>query len=563
MPNTHRHPTTPRWLNFLRQRSREQGVALLVRYVFLLVICVGIFSVAFHVLMAMEGQSHGWWVGVYWTVSTMTTLGLGDILFTSPAGVALTSIVVMSGILFMLVFLPLVLIQFPPWIEARAAARLPRQLTEARGHVLITRYDPVGAELVRKLDQYHTPYAVIVPDLDEAVRLMELGVKVMLGEVDHPDTWRRACLEDAALLVATDTDIRNPNAVFTGRGVAPDVPIVATAKRREVADALGLAGSTYVLQLSDMMGRALARRVIGGDALAHEIGRFGDLVIAEACAIRTPLVGKTLANSGLDELVDVSVVGVWDRGEFQLAEPETVIGPHMTLVLAGTEKQLLEYDLVFAIYNVSEEPVLVLGGGAVGQATAESLKRREISYRILDRKAHVLRDEWGIQGDAADIEVLERAGIANVPAVVITTHDDDTNVFLALYCRRLRPDLQIVSRANYEKNVETLHRAGTDSVVSLTSMGANAIFNVLERGEVLTVSEGLNLFKCRVPEHLADRPLAKASLQEATGCSVVAMMLGDEVRVAPDPTEPLPYGADLVLIGSSEAELRFLESFGD
>ena len=102
------------------------------------------------------------------------------------------------------------------------------------------------------------------------------------------------------------------------------------------ADLLELAGSSYVIQLSDMMGRSLARRVIGGDALSHEIGRFGELVIAEASAVKTPLVGKTLAESGLGELVDVSVVGVWDRGEFQLAEPETLIGPHTSLVLAGT-----------------------------------------------------------------------------------------------------------------------------------------------------------------------------------------------------------------------------------
>ena len=76
-----------------------------------------------------------------------------------------------------------------------------------------------------------------------------------------------------------------------------------------------------------------------------------------------------------------------------------------------------------------------------------------IEYRMIDRSGSVLRDERGIQGDAADLEVLERAGIARAPAAVITTHDDDTNVFLTLYCRRLRPEMQIVSRATYEKNV--------------------------------------------------------------------------------------------------------------
>jgi len=132
---------------------------------------------------------------------------------------------------------------------------------------------------------------------------------------------------------------------------------------------------------------------------------------------------------------------------------------------------------------------------------------------------------------------------------------------LALYCRRLRPDMQIVSRATYERNVETLHRAGADFVVSLTTMGANAIFNVLERGEVVTVSEGLNLFKLTVPAELVGRPLAETGLREDTGCSVVALMGAEGLRIGPPAHEPLPADADLVLIGTREAEQRFLQRF--
>ena len=145
---------------------------------------------------------------------------------------------------------------------------------------------------------------------------------------------------------------------------------------------------------------------------------------------------------------------------------------------------------------------------------------------------------------------------------MITTHDDDTNVFLTLYCRRLRPEMQIVSRATYEKNVETLHRAGADFVVSLTSMGANAIFNVLERGEVLTVTEGLDLFKATVPAALVGRTLGTSNLREETGCNVVALLQDGQLQVDPGPQAPLFEGATLVLIAPGEAEQRFLERYG-
>ena len=75
MPEKHWRPPPPRWLLFLREHARERSVTLLARYMMLLVVCVAIFSIGFHVVMATEGQSHRWWVGVYWTVSTMTSLG--------------------------------------------------------------------------------------------------------------------------------------------------------------------------------------------------------------------------------------------------------------------------------------------------------------------------------------------------------------------------------------------------------------------------------------------------------------------------------------------------------
>lgn len=39
-------------------------------------------------------------------------------------------------------------------------------------------------------------------------------------------------------------------------------------------------------------------------------------------------------------------------------------------------------------------------------------------------------------GNAADLDVLERAGLREAPTAVLTTRDDDSNMYLAIYCRR-------------------------------------------------------------------------------------------------------------------------------
>jgi Trk K+ transport system NAD-binding subunit len=555
---------SPRWLNAFLERSNERHVAFLRRYLAYFVAVVVISSALFHVAMALEGQDHPWWIGPYWTISTMTTLGLGDVSFIDWPGQFLTSAVVLTGLVFMLVLLPLMLIQFPQWVGVRSASRVRRELPrDLHGHVLLTHRDPITEQLVERLNLYGTPYALVVADIEEALRLSDLGWSVMLGALDSPETYRAARLDQAGLMAATGSDVRNSNAVFTARSVAPEVAILATADRSISVEVLQLAGSTRVLQLTTVMARGLARRVIGGDALSHIIGRFGDVLIAESNAARTPLVGKHLRETNLRDLVDVSVIGAWDRGEFEIAGPKTEIGPHTILMLAGTREQLSDYDFTMAIYNVSSDPIVIIGGGRVGSATAQALAARGVDYRIVERDASLCIDEHYVQGDAADPAALEKAGIATAPSVVITTHDDDTNIFLSLYCRRLRPDVHLVSRATFDKNVETLHRAGADFVLSSASLGAAAIFNLLEGGDTVTVTEGLEIFQVQLPAKLAGRTLAESDLSGETGCTVVALRTAEGMHTNPDPQAELPADAVAVLIGTRDAEMRFFERYMD
>ena len=81
-----------------------------------------------------------------------------------------------------------------------------------------------------------------------------------------------------------------------------------------------MAGSTKVLQIYDILGRSLASWTVGGDCRANIISRFDELIIAEFPAMGTPLVGKTLAESKLRENFGVTVVGIWERGKFQMPQ---------------------------------------------------------------------------------------------------------------------------------------------------------------------------------------------------------------------------------------------------
>jgi Trk K+ transport system NAD-binding subunit len=274
-------------------------------------------------------------------------------------------------------------------------------------------------------------------------------------------------------------------------------------------------------------------------------------------------VGKTLAQSRLREHAGVSVVGMWKRGHFEVATAEAVIDANSILLLAGSEEQLRSYDELFCIYHVSTAPVIIVGGGRVGRATARALEEREMDYRIIETQAERIRDpEKYVHGNAADLATLERAGVRESPAIVITAHDDDQNIYLTIYCRRLRPDVQIISRAVRERNVSTLHRAGADFVLSYAWMGATAIFNCLKRADVLMVAEGLHVCETEVPPALRGKSLAEAAVPQQTGCSVVALGTAGGLRINPAANEVMHAGQRIVLICTPEAEQRFLEHYG-
>jgi voltage-gated potassium channel len=205
---------------------------------------------------------------------------------------------------------------------------------------------------------------------------------------------------------------------------------------------------------------------------------------------------------------------------------------------------------------------VIIGGGRVGRAAARGLREREIPYRIVEQDASRVRDPADyIVGSAADITCLEAAGIRDAPTAIVTTNDDGTNIYLTIYCRSLRPNIQIVSRATLERNVSTLHRAGADFVMSYASMGANAVFNVLENDDVVMLAEGLDVFRHPVPTALVGVPLLRSRIREETGCSVVAIEEGAVQRINPPAETLLPEGAELILIGTTDGERRFLRRY--
>ena len=125
------------------------NLTALARYFAFLAAMIVVYAVVFHLIMgSVEGQQHSWITGFYWTLVVMTTLGFGDITFTSDIGRLFSMVVLVSGVVFLLVMLPFLFIRlfYAPWLELRLRLRAPREVAAGtKGHVIITEYDAVAA----------------------------------------------------------------------------------------------------------------------------------------------------------------------------------------------------------------------------------------------------------------------------------------------------------------------------------------------------------------------------------------------------------------------------------
>jgi len=320
------------------------------------------------------------------------------------------------------------------------------------------------------------------------------------------------------------------------------------------------------MPLKFQLGEHLANRVNAGLLHCHVVGRLGDLLIAEFPVHNTPLVGRSLREMQLRETLGMNVVAVWERGRLLPVTPDTILADGSFPVVMGSEEQISNLDTYLVIYNTNLNPVLVIGGGKVGCVTTQALRNRGVTVHMIEREECLRNSLEGVAdqlfiGDAADLELLMSAGLADAPSVLLTTNDDAMNIYLAVYCRRLNPDLRVISRITHERNIEAIHRAGADFVLSYSSLGTESVMSLLQNRESVILGEGFDLFYIPVPASLAGKILANSQIRALTGLNVLALRLPDGEVVSAMASMVLEPDCELVLLGSEPQRQNFAKVF--
>ncbi len=382
---------------------------------------------------------------------------------------------------------------------------------------------------------------------------------------------------------------------FVGRMVSDITPL------RDVFNSLFFVSMGMLLDTSLwleeplLMVGLLAAVLAGKAALAGVVGWAS---VGTAAGALT--VGLGLAQIGEFSFIaarQAHQLGLLDNGAFRmflgLAVPSMMLTP---LLLAGGRRVAARVEARSAAQVASpaagiSDHVVIVGYGVNGHNVAHALRMLEVAHVVIDLNPHTVEQvtaEGGraLYGDARRDAVLAAAGVPVARALISAIPDAASTREVVAAARKANPDLIILARTRYVREVEPLGALGADQVIpeefetSLELTGRvlalyGAPRRVVEREKGLlrarqyralresdevaphpslhVLLEHTELFEARVGSGSpADgRSLRELDLRGRSGATVIAVERDDEVLGNPGPEFRLAAGDVLVLMGSA------------
>lgn len=297
--------------------ARLQSMRLKRRVIALSVALAGILAAGTLGFVVIEGRSA--FEGFYFTLTTLTTIGYGELWKFSRAGRIFNTALILVGVttLFALIgTLTQALIEIE-LTEGVGRRRMERRLGKLEGHYIICGVGRVGRSVVEELDRRHAPYAIIENTPERMKWAVERDALLVVGDASKEAALRHARIESAKGLVAVvGGDAENIYITLAARALNPKLQIIARASDEEAEKALLRAGADTVVSPYSYSGHRIAQALLQPnvvDFLDTVTGTFETgglrLVIEEVrVASGSPLVGQTLEQSNIRSSLGIMIL---------------------------------------------------------------------------------------------------------------------------------------------------------------------------------------------------------------------------------------------------------------
>lgn len=189
-----------------------------------------------------------------------------------------------------------------------------------------------------------------------------------------------------------------------------------------------------------------------------------------------------------------------------------------------------------------EDHVIIVGFGVNGKNMARACEHYNIPYVIVDMNPLIVEKEKSLgipimYGNASSENILTELKISSAKCIIIATNTYESTYKTVDSARRLNPDVHIIVRTRYVKNVDELYELGADEVIPEEFETSIVMFSrvmdyynkdvdeIIDTIDTLR-SDNYNTFRCVSPEEIT------AKLNERiTDLNVESIYVTEEKRL--------------------------------
>jgi monovalent cation:H+ antiporter-2, CPA2 family len=247
-------------------------------------------------------------------------------------------------------------------------AALPQKAGSAedlQGHVIVCGFGRVGSAIGYALDTFNIRYIAVEINPDVLETLRYRGISYIFGDCAHSHILERAGVRSASLMIVTVPDRERAQlAVMNARKMNEDMPIMASAHRREEYQFLMDAGATEVIQPEMEASATFIRHACGHYLMLPDsqirvyLRSFRDAVdlatrtsarpmrtvpeVREVIVCNSSYANRSLRDMKLRETFGVTVVSIRRTSGESLTNPpaDTVLQPNDRLRVLGRSDEI-------------------------------------------------------------------------------------------------------------------------------------------------------------------------------------------------------------------------------
>jgi voltage-gated potassium channel len=286
----------------------------------------------------------------YMTLTTMTTVGYGEIHPLSRAGRVFNSFLIFFGVstIFIAIGAMTQTIIEMEFGDAIGQRRTKRMIENLKDHYIICGFGRVGRGAAAELVHAGVPFVVVDIDHERVDRAMHAGMLAVVADSTRDDTLRNVGIDRArGLVAALATDADNLFVLLSAKGLNPRIYVAARAAEEGAEEKMRRAGADAVFAPYSITGHRLAQSLLRPhvvqflDFTTKDIGM--DIALEQVrVSESSEMVSRTLQELQLGRNLGVIVMAIRTADGKMAFNPtaDTAIHPGDYLIVMGRQESL-------------------------------------------------------------------------------------------------------------------------------------------------------------------------------------------------------------------------------